>query len=909
MSSNYDLPDAESLARLASAPAPHLDGRQTLDSYREALRSARDSLASRFRDGVPASELVHQSAAFLDALLSKAWSAHDLPVDKGLALVAVGGYGRGELHPGSDVDLLILVDKGSDHAAAIQAFITFLWDIGLEVGQSVRSIKDCVRESKKDITVATNLMEARLIAGDAALFERMRQATGAGKLWPSRKFFEAKWTEQRTRHHKFHDTAYNLEPNVKEGPGGLRDIQMIGWVAKRHFGADTLHELVTHEFLTESEYESLTAGQSFLWQVRFALHLLAQRREDRLLFDYQRTLAEQFGYSDDDANLAVEKFMKRYYRTIMDLSRLNEMLLELFQEAILHADAPRTVKPINRRFQAVNGFVEVTNDNVFKRYPFALLEVFLIVQQHDELKGVRASTIRLIRAHRQLIDEKFRADLRARSLFMEILKQPNRITRELRRMHRYGVLEEYLPVFGAIVGQMQYDLFHTYTVDEHSLFVLQNIRAFASPQRPEGMPRCPEIFARLPKPHLLYIAGLFHDIAKGRGGDHSELGMQLAMDFCLDHGLGQYDARLVAWLVRHHLTMSLTAQRRDITDPDVIKDFAQTVGDQNHLDYLLLLTVADVRGTNPALWNDWKATLLGDLYDATSRALRRGLENPIDRADLIAETQQEARRLLEDSNGISNLAADLWSSLGDDYFLRSTADEVAWHTRAIVEAMVEADTDALPVALVRQGRGGTEVFVYAADQEFLFAASTSVLGRLGLNIVDSRIITADNGMTLNSYVVFELDGTPVSGAAREREIRQALHAALADPGSVRRDNRRLAKRQLRHFETPTQVSFSDDSGSSRTIMEVIAGDRPGLLSVIGWTLADCEVRLQNAKIATFGERAEDVFFLTDSGNRPLAPESFDAIRERVSAALDGLSGPQPPVTGGKKATSSPSSTG
>ena len=488
----------------------------------------------------------------------------------------------------------------------------------------MRSIKDCARESKKDITVATNLMEARLVIGDADLFERMRRATGADKLWPSRAFFEAKWAEQRARHHKFHDTAYNLEPNVKEGPGGLRDIQMVGWVAKRHFGADALHELVTHEFLTESEYESLTKGQEFLWQVRFALHLLAERREDRLLFDYQRILAEQFGYCDDDANLAVEKFMKRYYRTIMDLSRLNEMLLELFQEAILHANAPRSVTPINRRFQSVNGFIEVTDERVFKRSKFALLEIFLIVQQRDELKGVRASTIRLIRDHRHLIDKKFRGDIRARSLFMEILKQPNRITRELRRMHRYGVLEEYLPIFGAVVGQMQYDLFHTYTVDEHSLFVVQNIRAFASPERPQAMPICAKIFSRLPKPHLLYIAGLFHDIAKGRGGDHSELGMDFAMEFCIDHGLGQYDARLVAWLVRHHLTMSLTAQRRDITDPDVIKTFAETVGDQNHLDYLLLLTVADVCGTNPALWNDWKATLLGDLYESTARALRRG---------------------------------------------------------------------------------------------------------------------------------------------------------------------------------------------------------------------------------------------------------------------------------------------
>jgi [protein-PII] uridylyltransferase len=454
VSSRFDSPDTELLADLTVAAAQNLDRDQTVEAYREVLIGARRSLARRFREGVPASALVHQSAAFIDTLLTKAWNAHDLPIDKALALIAVGGYGRGELHPASDVDLLVLTGKGPDLRGQIQAFIAFLWDIGLEVGQSVRSVKDCVRESKKDITVATNLMEARLIVGDAGLFEHMRRATSAVKLWPSRKFFEAKWTEQRTRHHKFHDTAYNLEPNVKEGPGGMRDIQMIGWVAKRHFGADTLHELVTHGFLTESEHQSLTEGQSFLWQVRFALHVLTGRREDRLLFDYQLTLAKDFGYSDDDASLAVEKFMKRYYRTIMELSRLNEMLLELFQEAILHADAPRSVTPISRRFQAVNGFIEVTDDKVFKRYPFALLEVFLIVQQHDELKGVRASTIRLIRDHRHLIDGKFRTDIRARSLFMEILKQPNRITRELRRMHRYGVLEEYLPVFGAVVGQM-----------------------------------------------------------------------------------------------------------------------------------------------------------------------------------------------------------------------------------------------------------------------------------------------------------------------------------------------------------------------------------------------------------------------------------------------------------------------
>ncbi|MDX1434415.1 MAG: [protein-PII] uridylyltransferase, partial [Gammaproteobacteria bacterium] len=698
----------------------------------------------------------------------------------------------------------------------------------------------------------------------------------------SRDFFEAKWAEQRARHHKFHDTAYNLEPNVKEGPGGLRDIQMIGWVAKRHFGAETLRELVTHGFLTESEYETLSAGQSFLWQVRFALHVITGRREDRLLFDYQRTLAAEFGYRDDDANLAVEKFMKRYYRTIMELSRLNEMLLELFREAILHARAERRARPINRRFKAIDGRLEATDPEVFKRYPFALLEMFLLLQQHDELKGVRASTIRLVRDHRDLIDDAFRADIRARSLFMEILKQPNRITRELRRMHRYGVLERYLPVFGAVVGQMQYDLFHTYTVDEHSLFVVQNIRAFASPDRPQALPRCPEIFARLAKPHLLYVAGLFHDIAKGRGGDHSELGASLALEFCLEHGLGHYDARLVSWLVRNHLLMSLTAQRRDIADPEVVNEFAETIGDRSHLDYLFLLTVADIRGTNPTLWNDWKATLLGDLYEATARALARGLENPIDRAELIEETQNEAMRLLGEQGEMSSAVAALWRSLGDDYFLRSTADEIAWHTGAIVGA----DPEDLPLVLTRQGRGGTEVFVYAPDREFLFAASTSTLGRLGLNIVDARIITADNGMTLDSYVVLELDGEAVSDAGREREIRESLRRALREPQSAPRAVSRLPKRQLRHFPTPTRVSFSEDRRGARTVMEVVAGDRPGLLSAIGWALAERRVRLQNAKIATFGERAEDVFYVTDSKNRPLSAETFEEIRQRVAEAID-----------------------
>jgi [protein-PII] uridylyltransferase len=814
-----------------------------LAAFRGALDDAQKALVDRFVSGEPAHLLVLERASIIDEVLIAAWRRESLDRASGVALVAVGGYGRGELHPASDVDILVLQDEARDdvRVSGIQAFVAFLWDLGIEVGHSVRTVEESVAAARADITVATSLMESRLLAGCRDLFVQMKRRTGADAVWQSRAFFEAKWQEQQERHHKFHDTAYNLEPNVKEGPGGLRDIQMVGWVVKRHFDAGSLHELVDHAFLTESEYRALIGGQNFLWQVRFALHVLTGRREDRLLFDYQVTLAEQFGFEGDSANLAVEQFMKSYYRTIMELSRLNEMLLELFQEAILLEGEDETPIAVNRRFQVVNGFLEVTGEHVFRRYPFALLELFLIL--------------------------------------LEILKQPRGLTHELHRMHRYGVLGAYLPEFEAVVGRMQYDLFHAYTVDEHSLKVVGNLRAYAVEKHRAALPMCAEIFDRLPKPELLYIAGLFHDLAKGREEDHSELGAEFALEFCRVHALSEYDSRLVSWLVRNHLLMSVTAQRKDITDPDIVNEFAGIVGDRVHLDYLYLLTIGDIRGTNPSLWNDWKATLLRDLYMATARALWRGLENPVDRQELIAETQTEARGLL---GAAGPGAGRIWANFGEDYFLRHTADEIAWHTQAIVNS----EPHALPLVLVRNGRGGTEIFVYARDQEFLFAATTSVLGRLGLNIMDSRIITADNAMTLDSYVVHDMHGSGPCEAERLPEIAHRLHDALKSPGSARQVDSRIPRRQLKHFSIRSDVSFADDRQNRRTVMEVVARDRPGLLARVGWALADCKVRLQNAKIITIGERAEDVFFITDAHNRPLDPARFDEIRQAVVAAVN-----------------------
>ena len=876
------IEDPRPCAEPEAVVAAH-DPHAPLPTIRDAVAAVQSRLVTRFLEGEPVATLIEARTRFVDDLLTLAWRRFDLEDPDRRALVAVGGYGRGELHPGSDIDLLVLARRAMPgrERERIKSFLAFLWDIGLAVGNSVRTVRECVSQARGDVTVATNLMEGRLLSGSAALYERMRERTGPRRIWSSRRFFEAKMAEQRARHHKFDDTGYNLEPNVKDGPGGLRDIQTIAWVATRHFGAATLAELVDHGFLTHEELEALDSGRRFLWQVRFALHVLTRRAEDRLLFDHQRRLAEMLKFEDDGDRLGVERLMKRYYREVMELSRLNEMLLEHFEEVILHVRRKDRIQPLNRRFQAVNGYLEVTRKDVFRRYPFALLEVFLLLQQHPDLEGVRASTIRLIRANRHRIDDRFRADIRARSLFLEILRQPRGINHELRRMHRYGILGAYLPVFDRVAGQMQYDLFHVYTVDEHSLFVVRNLRMFADPARYHEFPHCADIFARLPKPELIYIAGLFHDIAKGRDGDHSELGSDLVREFCALHGFGEYDTELVAWLVRHHLLMSITAQRRDISDPAVVSEFAGVVGDHVHLDYLYLLTIADIRGTNPGLWNDWKDALLHDLYRSTVRALIRGLDNPIERADLVHETLNEAGRLVAGAGIDTDRAAALWNNFGDDYFLRHSGDEICWHTSNILDAGA-AD---IPLVLVRDARKGIEIFIYAPDREFLFAASASILGRLGLTVLDSRIITGNHGMTLDSYVVEDIAASSAAGS-RHEEIRTALRVGLRKPADVPRTVRRLAKRQLKHFTIPVEVNFTRDASHQHTVMEVIAADRPGLLARIGWALADTGVRIRNAKIATFGERAEDVFYVTDACNRPLADDRIAQVYRNVRAALD-----------------------
>jgi len=857
-----------------------------VEQLKKVLAGARGALCRRFIAGESASQLVADQTTLIDRIIRSAWERTCGPDLPEVALAAVGGYGRGELHPHSDVDLLLIIParRKKDAKEPVSRFLTLLWDIGLEVGHSTRTVDECADECGRDLTTATTLMECRLILGPEALYREMEAACAPPSVWPARGFFEAKLKEQQTRHARYDDTAYNLEPNIKGSPGGLRDIHMIVWVARRHFGTADLEGLVGHRFLTPGQLRMLRQGRDFLWRIRFALHVLTGRKEDRLLFDYQTRIAKLFGYQDATYMLAVEQLMQRYYRTVMDLSRLNEMLLQLFQEAIL-MNPDVEAEPLNERFQVKNGFLQVAHDGVFDEQRSAILELFLLLQQNPAIKGVSATTIDLLQRNLHLIDDEFRQDPRNQRLFLQILRAPAGVTHELRRMNLYGVLGRYVPSFGRIVGRMQYDLFHAYTVDAHTLFVVSNLRRFALERYNHEFPRCSEIMQALPTPEIAYLAGMFHDIAKGRGGDHSELGSVEAEAFCLEHGMTRYEARLVAWLVRQHLALSMTAQRSDIADPDVIRDFARKVGDEAHLDYLYLLTVADVRATNPKLWNSWKAQLFEELYFSTKRALRRGLETPIDKDELLAERRDAALGLLEAGGLDAATVTRVWTLLTEDYFLRCRPEAIAWHTRQLADfdpgrhsVMIGVHDD--PTS------GGTEVFLYTPQEQFTFALATGVLDELGFTIADARVIPLENGRSLSSFVVLEQTGAPITEAARHEQIRRHMEQALARADGQPKRVTRRAPRQVRMFPIPTLVSFARDERSNRTVIEIVAGDRPGLLSEVGKVLREQQVAIHTAKIVTLGERAEDVFYVTDRQGQPLEPASCDALKKALTSALD-----------------------
>lgn len=860
-------------------------------ALKASLSRSTEAMHAAFIDKTDIRTLVYGRAWVIDQLLRFAWYQHEWPDESQVNLIAVGGYGRGELHPHSDVDILILTrdQDATAYEESISRFLTLLWDINLDIGSSVRTIEECYNEARNDITIATNLIESRTLVGDDLMRQQMYERVTSEEAWSDAEFFKAKLKEQSERHLRTNNTEYNLEPNIKNSPGGLRDLQTIGWVAKRHFGATYIKDLVKHGFLTEEELETLSRGEMYLWRARYAMHMQAKRKEDRLLFDYQRSLAPFFGYKDEESALAVEQFMSQYYRVAQRMSAFNDMLLQYFDEVILRADVEQDIRQINSRFVVRDNFLAAAYPTVFEHNPFALMELFVIMAHNTDIKGVRASTIRLIRNHRHLIDDDFRKDLRNTSLFMELLRSPERVSTELKRMNRYGILGRYLPEFGKIVGQMQHDLFHIYTVDAHTLKVIQMMRQFRHRDFRDIFPIAHRVVNNIPKIELLYVAGLYHDIAKGRGGDHSELGSIDVLNFCARHHLGKWDAQLVAWLVKNHLYMSMTAQRKDLSDPEIINEFARRMGDVTHLDYLYVLTVADINATNNELWNSWRASLLRQLYTETRRALRRGLENPIDRDERIEQTQQEALAALQRQGIDSNRAKSLWARLGDDYFLREDGRNIARHTLAILEH----GNKPLPLIIMNQHtyrayEGATEIFIYTVNSPNLFGATVAALDQLHLSVQDARIIVTDNGYTLNTYTVLTEDNQPLS---ENPDYLQSVHdyllEQLDDPDDYTEIIQRRVPRQLKLFPMKTSASLSTDPGLHQTVLEIFTADRPGLLSRIGNIFSRLGIAVHKAKIANVAERVEDFFYITDVNNQPLTdPDFCNQLTDMICKELD-----------------------
>jgi [protein-PII] uridylyltransferase len=848
---------------------------------RESVERADAILGEQFWSGRDILELVHSRAWVVEQLLLLAWR-RIVPFTEEAGLVAVGGYGRGELHPGSDVDLLILLGDGIGDKLPreeIESLVQLLWDAGFYLGHSVRTVSQCAEEAAKDIVTVTTLMESRLLVGSMDLLTKMLEATSSRAIWPGPEFFEAKYEEQKQRHARYHETAYNLEPNIKEGPGGLRDIQTISWVTRRHFGTDHLHGLVTNRFLTDSEYHDLVGGKRFLWRVRYALHLLAGRSEDRLLFDYQRQIAERFGFEDSETSLAVEKFMQLYYRTVMRLERLNESLLQLFQEAFLNRDEDE-LRDLTDDFRDRNGFLEPRHDKVFVERPVAMMEMFALLARDERLKGVTAATIRSIRDHLYLVDADYRENKQVNEHFLELLRQPEGVYTQLKRMNRYGLLAAYIPAFGNIVGRMQYDLFHVYTVDQHTLFVVRNLRRFAYGKYHERFPHARKVFRRIAKPELLYLAAIFHDIAKGRGGRHSELGAEDAEVFCEKLDIEPSERKMVVWLVRQHLLMSTTSQRKDLSDPQNIQEFAEAVGNTRYLDHLYLLTVADIAGTSPKLWNNWKNKLLWELYLAAGDALRRGLENPVRRATRIRETRSSAlSRLLRRGVEPAGINA-LWARLPEWAFWRLSPDQLEWTTESMLEAEREDVIAIRPV----QPHGVSELLVSVPDHDGLFAAITTVLDEMGMDVMSARVLTTLDGFSYDLFQVMDQHGNVIN-EVDAAELVARLEVATSDE-TPRAFVQRKLPRRLRHFDSNTQVQFKEDPDREGTVVLLVCNDQPGLLSRVSSAIFKQGLQVHSARIATFGEKVEDTFLVSDQEGEPLGESAKKALAGRIEEYLD-----------------------
>jgi [protein-PII] uridylyltransferase len=820
--------------------------------FKRRLREGRERIRLRFRERGNAAVVLSSHCRLVDEVLVQLWRGCALP--RRSALVAAGGYGRGELYPSSDVDLLLLVDDtlAAEDKQALETFIGTLWDVGLEVGHSVRSVAQCADLSLRDLTIQTNLLEARVLCGSRTLFERFRANFGA--VLDPQLFCKAKQLEQQHRHERFEDT--NLEPNIKEFPGGLRDLQHLLWITRAAGLGHSWKELVATGLISEEEMSQVVREHRFLSALRVRLHYLAGRREDRLLFDFQTALAGELNLTDRRGRRASELLMQRVYRCANSIRQINAIIQQNVGARIF---PPRVeqARRLNERFLVRHELLEAVTEDLFERNPGAILESFNLLQEHHDLKGMRAATLRALWRASNRIGPAFRLDPANRALFMRILRAPSRLVRELRRMNHYGILGRYIPAFGRVVGQMQHDLYHVYTVDEHIIKVVRNLRRFTVPELSHEYPLCSRLINDFARPEVLYLAGLFHDIAKGRGGDHSTLGAVDARRFCRAHGILREDESLVEWLVRNHLVMSATAQKQDVSDPDVIANFARFVGDDRHLVSLYLLTVADIRGTSPKVWNAWKAKLLEDLFWATRRAISG---ERISTESSVQSRQDEALANLRLYAIPPGAHEKLWARLDTSYFLRHDAQEIAWHAR-LLNYRVDAQTPVVKARLAPIGEG-LQVLIYTPDQPELFARICDFFARTGFNIVEAKIHTTRHGYALDSFLVLDPQGRDAAYRDLMSYIEHELAERIAKRVPLEAPAGGRLSRRVRHFPVTPEIELHPDERGTYRMLSIIASDRPGLLYRIARVLVAYEISLHSAKIDTLGERAEDTFLIT-----------------------------------------------
>nr|WP_294885633.1 [protein-PII] uridylyltransferase [uncultured Limnobacter sp.] len=818
------------------------------------LKSQAHHWLTPFDQNTPASaveSVLKKRCISVDEALVSLWQSLEMPEE--YSLVAVGGYGRGELFPFSDVDVLILIDQEPNevNTEKLETFCGSGWDIGLEIGHSVRTPDQCIEEASKDITVQTALVESRLLVGNRQNFKSL--SASLKRLLEVKTFFRKKTLELRQRHAKYQETPYSLEPNCKESPGGLRDLHVILWVCRAANLGNSWAEMAKKGLITPFEAAKLRNNERTLKKIRYQLHVTTGRREDRLVYDVQTQLAESLGYRPTAAKRSSEQLMQQYYLAAKAVMQLNTILLQNIELSIFGANAEPVV--IDDEFQETDSLLDIRNDDVFANNPSAMLRAFIVMQQNPRLKGMSARMLRQLWHSRVKINSDFRKNPVNKALFIEFFKQPQGIVHELRRMNETSVLGRYLPVFRKIVGQMQHDLFHVYTVDQHILTVVRNLRRFTMAEHAHEYPYCSQLMANFDDHWLLYIAALFHDVAKGRGGDHSVLGEVDARKFCKDHGLNQENTDLVAFLVKHHLTMSNTAQKKDLSDVEVLKEFAALVKTPRNLTALYLLTVADIRGTSPKVWNAWKGKLLEDLYRLTLKYL--GGEAPNHR-QMLAEQQAEARRILRLYALSDDVQDKLWAQLDVSYFLRQGPSDIAWHTRHLYWR-VDAEQPIVKARLSPIGEG-LELMVYTRDEMDLFARICGYFDSKNLSILDAKIHTTSHGYALDSFLIQhdshnEFYRETLSLLEAELQDRLIKRQPLEPPVFGR------MSRQSRHFPVRPSVDLKPDEKGNQYLLTVSATDRTGLLYSITRLLAQYKVNVQTAKIMTLGERAEDTFLL------------------------------------------------